>query len=307
MTEQDWSDPDLHSIGMLLPGRATDEIDTRGRSYAGDSLLILLNAGTRSRSYTLPLMELAGLWVEELNTVQPGPWGRVIRNEVVSLTAHSTLAAAAPRTSLPVSGSTLGSTYRLQLHGLGPGRRSPLVPYLDDLGIETVYLSPILAAAPGSTHGYDVVDPTRIDPALGSDEDLDALLDALASRGMHAPARHRPEPHGGRPRQCLVVGRAATRVRIRRQRTSSTSTGAMSTGRWSCRRSAVRSRRCWRTVRVPRESDTLRVDGQPFPVAPGTSGVLSRGGSGASSTTARPTGERARRRGTTGDSSTSEP
>jgi len=91
MTEQDWSDPDLHSIGMLLPGRATDEIDTRGRSYAGDSLLILLNAGTRSRSYTLPSMELAGLWVEELNTVQPGPWGRVIRNEVVSLTAHSTL------------------------------------------------------------------------------------------------------------------------------------------------------------------------------------------------------------------------
>jgi isoamylase len=91
MTEQDWSDPDLHSIGMLLPGRATDEIDTRGRSYAGDSLLILLNAGTRSRSYTLPPMELAGLWVEELNTVQPGPWGRVIRNEVVSLTAHSTL------------------------------------------------------------------------------------------------------------------------------------------------------------------------------------------------------------------------
>ena len=91
MTEQDWSDRDLHSIGMLLPGRATDEIDTRGRSYAGDSLLILLNAGTRSRSYTLPNMELAGLWVEELNTVQPGPWGRVIRNEVVSLTAHSTL------------------------------------------------------------------------------------------------------------------------------------------------------------------------------------------------------------------------
>jgi isoamylase len=91
MTEQDWSDPDLHNIGMLLPGRATDEIDTRGRSYAGDSLLILLNAGTRSGSYTLPSMELAGLWVEELNTVQPGPWGRVIRNEVVSLTAHSTL------------------------------------------------------------------------------------------------------------------------------------------------------------------------------------------------------------------------
>jgi isoamylase len=91
MAESDWADPELHSIGMLLLGRATDEVDLRGRSYAGDSLLVLLNAGTRSRSYTLPRMELAGFWVEELNTTQAGPWGRVIRNEAVTLTAHSTL------------------------------------------------------------------------------------------------------------------------------------------------------------------------------------------------------------------------
>ena len=91
MAEPDWADPSLQSIGMLLLGRATDEVDIRGRSYAGDSLLVLLNAGTRSRSYTLPRMELAGFWVEELNTTQAGPWGRLIRNEAVSLTAHSTL------------------------------------------------------------------------------------------------------------------------------------------------------------------------------------------------------------------------
>ena len=91
MTEPDWVDPGLQSIGMLLLGRATDEVDIRGRSYAGDSLLVLLNAGSRSRSYTLPRMELAGFWVEELNTTQAGPWGRIIRNEAVSLTAHSTL------------------------------------------------------------------------------------------------------------------------------------------------------------------------------------------------------------------------
>jgi isoamylase len=91
MSEQDWGDPDLHSIGMLLLGRATDEVDVRGRSYAGDSLLILLNAGTRSRSYTLPRMELAGNWVEVLNTAHPGPWSRLVRNDAVSLNAHSTL------------------------------------------------------------------------------------------------------------------------------------------------------------------------------------------------------------------------
>jgi hypothetical protein len=51
----------------------------------------MLNAGTRSRSYTLPRMELAGQWEEVLNTAQPGPWFRIVRNEAVSLNAHSTL------------------------------------------------------------------------------------------------------------------------------------------------------------------------------------------------------------------------
>jgi isoamylase len=91
MTEQDWADPELHTIGMLLFGLATDEVDIRGRSYAGDSLFLMLNAGTRSRSYTLPRMELAGQWEEVLNTAQPGPWSRIVRTEAVSLNAHSTL------------------------------------------------------------------------------------------------------------------------------------------------------------------------------------------------------------------------
>ena len=91
MNEDDWSDPGLHSIGMLLFGGAADEIDIRGRSYAGDSLLVLLNAGTRSLVYTLPRMELAGYWVEVLNTAHPGPWGRIVKNDAVSLNAHSTV------------------------------------------------------------------------------------------------------------------------------------------------------------------------------------------------------------------------
>jgi isoamylase len=91
MTEQDWEDAELHTIGMLLLGVATDEVDIRGRSYAGDSLFLMLNAGTRSRSYTLPRMELAGQWEEVLNTAQPGPWSRIVRTDAVSLNAHSTL------------------------------------------------------------------------------------------------------------------------------------------------------------------------------------------------------------------------
>ncbi len=68
------------------------------------------------------------------------------------------------------------ATYRLQL---GPGLRfddvRALVPYLRDLGISHLYLSPSLQARSGSTHGYDVVDPTRVSDALGGEEGLRAL------------------------------------------------------------------------------------------------------------------------------------
>jgi (1->4)-alpha-D-glucan 1-alpha-D-glucosylmutase len=60
------------------------------------------------------------------------------------------------------------------------------VSYLSDLGIETLYLSPILEAVPGSTHGYDVINPTRLDPALGSPEEFEALLGELDAHDMRA-------------------------------------------------------------------------------------------------------------------------
>jgi glycogen operon protein len=91
MRDEDWAEPNLHSIGMLLQGGAADEVDVRGRRYTGDSLLVFLNAGTRSRVCTLPRMDLAGLWVEELNTAHSAPWGRIVRTDAVSLNAHSTL------------------------------------------------------------------------------------------------------------------------------------------------------------------------------------------------------------------------
>ena len=91
MTDEDWPTTDRRSIGMLLLGQAADEVDIRGRSASGDTLLLLLNAGWRSRVYTLPQMELRGRWEEILNTAQPGPWSRLVRNDVVNLTSHSVL------------------------------------------------------------------------------------------------------------------------------------------------------------------------------------------------------------------------
>jgi (1->4)-alpha-D-glucan 1-alpha-D-glucosylmutase len=68
------------------------------------------------------------------------------------------------------------ATYRLQL---SPEQDfaavRALVPYLRDLGVSHLYLSPSLQARTGSTHGYDVVDPTRVSDALGGEEGLRAL------------------------------------------------------------------------------------------------------------------------------------
>jgi (1->4)-alpha-D-glucan 1-alpha-D-glucosylmutase len=77
------------------------------------------------------------------------------------------------------------STYRLQLHaGFGFDDAAAVVPYLDALGITDLYLSPVLASAPGSTHGYDVVDHGRLDPELGGEDAYRRLAAACVARGM---------------------------------------------------------------------------------------------------------------------------
>ena len=58
------------------------------------------------------------------------------------------------------------------------------MPYLDRLGVSHLYSSPLFVSRPGSRHGYDVIDPTRIDPELGGEAALDALGGELDRRGM---------------------------------------------------------------------------------------------------------------------------
>jgi (1->4)-alpha-D-glucan 1-alpha-D-glucosylmutase len=77
------------------------------------------------------------------------------------------------------------ATYRLQLHaGFPLARARELVPYLQRLGITHLHASPLLRARRGSQHGYDVVDPGILDPELGTEEDLEALVTALRGAGM---------------------------------------------------------------------------------------------------------------------------
>jgi (1->4)-alpha-D-glucan 1-alpha-D-glucosylmutase len=59
-----------------------------------------------------------------------------------------------------------------------------LLDYLDELGVSHLYLSPILTAAEGSTHGYDVIDPTTVSAALGGPDGLARLSRAARARGL---------------------------------------------------------------------------------------------------------------------------
>ena len=90
-----------------------------------------------------------------------------------------------PPAGPPRSGPPLTATYRLQL---GPhldfdGARA-LVPYVARLGASHLYLSPVLHARGGSTHGYDVVDPSHANPALGGDAGFDRLAEAARAHGL---------------------------------------------------------------------------------------------------------------------------
>ena len=77
------------------------------------------------------------------------------------------------------------ATYRIQLRdGVDFARAKALLPYLSDLGVSHLYLSPVFLASTGSTHGYDIIDPTRIDPVLGGRAGFEDLARAAQAQGM---------------------------------------------------------------------------------------------------------------------------
>src|SRR5437764_13507042 len=87
----------------------------------------------------------------------------------VRATKQQSLRFAQDDSSMTSPRYPLSATYRVQLNKqftLNDARA--IVPYLDRLGISHLYCSPVLAARPGSTHGYDVIDPTRVNPEIGT-------------------------------------------------------------------------------------------------------------------------------------------
>jgi (1->4)-alpha-D-glucan 1-alpha-D-glucosylmutase len=77
------------------------------------------------------------------------------------------------------------ATYRLQLEpDFDFDTAAAVLPYLAALGVSHVYCSPVFESVPGSRHGYDVVDPTRVRAELGGAEGRDRFVAACRTHGL---------------------------------------------------------------------------------------------------------------------------
>jgi (1->4)-alpha-D-glucan 1-alpha-D-glucosylmutase len=114
------------------------------------------------------------------------------------------------------------ATYRMQLHTSGGfAGAAEQVDYLAELGVSDLYVSPILKARPGSTHGYDVAAHDALHPELGTTEQFDALRSKLAGHGMSVVLDTVPNHMGVTPgpenpawHHLLEYGRASPFARL---------------------------------------------------------------------------------------------
>src|SRR5262245_41107293 len=84
-----------------------------------------------------------------------------------------------------MSGRIPAATYRLQFNYLFTLKQaSAILDYLRGLGVSDCYASPLFMARPGSLHGYDVIDPTKLNPELGTREDFNEFSAQLKKREM---------------------------------------------------------------------------------------------------------------------------
>jgi (1->4)-alpha-D-glucan 1-alpha-D-glucosylmutase len=129
--------------------------------------------------------------VEQANlpgTVDEHPnWRRKLQVPLEAWAADSRVASLA-RSLAPLRGTgkrVPRATYRLQLNkDFRFTDATSLVPYLASLGVSHVYASPFLKARPGSNHGYDIVDHGKVNPEIGTEAELDALIDMAQRHGM---------------------------------------------------------------------------------------------------------------------------
>jgi isoamylase len=187
MTEDDWRDAENQTLAMFLAGRGIDDTDEAGRPLVDDNFLLVVNASEAEVAFTLPALasvrEPWQLLVDSALTLEEVRHG----GEPTVLVARSVKLFRSHSRVVRMGGSVhrLGATYRLQLRpGFGFREAESIVDYLNELGVTDVYSSPLLAAASGSTHGYDVVDHSRLNEELGGERDFTSFSDRLRRLGL---------------------------------------------------------------------------------------------------------------------------
>ncbi len=90
MTQEDWAKPETLTLGMLIHGDATDEVDERGRPVKGDTLLIVMSNSSSEVDFRLPRIEQRGVWAALIDTCRRADEAaQIVRSECIRLGPNS--------------------------------------------------------------------------------------------------------------------------------------------------------------------------------------------------------------------------
>ena len=176
---------------------------TQGQRILDESFLLLFNAHHEDVTFTLPNRRFGERWALVLRTARARRGAERRSRSPRSRSSCSAgarwccCARAMTRAAAPPTASSSAAT------SASP-RRASSCRTCADLGVSHLYLPPSFQARPGSTHGYDVVDPTLDLRGARRRGGVPRARRRGARGGPGGGARHRPEPHGGRRREPLL-------------------------------------------------------------------------------------------------------